>query len=52
MDADIIINIPSEFTSKFLGLLTLDILHDAKGKGYLYGHLLSNITDILAFACI
>lgn len=50
-DTTIDINIPREYTSKFLGMLTLDILHDAKGKGYLYDHLLSNITDLLALSC-
>ncbi len=46
------INIDPQHVSKFLGMFVLDILHDAKGKGYLFGHLLSNITDLLATSCL
>jgi hypothetical protein len=44
--------IPLELCTDFLGTMALDILHDAKGYGLLAGHLLSQLTDLLAEAVI
>ncbi len=40
--------VPDYLCKEFLGILALDILHDAKGYGYLVGHKLSQLTDLLA----
>lgn len=46
--AHITLTIPEEFTQDFLGVMALDTLHDAKGYGYLAGHKLHKLTDLLA----
>lgn len=42
------ITIPESLTRDFIGIVTLDILHDAKGRGFLHGHKLVEITDLIA----
>jgi len=50
MSNDIILTVPSNFTYEFIGIVILDILHDAKGKGFLAGHKLYQITDLLTLS--
>jgi len=47
---DITLTIPNDLTKDFLGIMALDVLHDAKGYGYLVGHKLSQLTDLLSEA--
>jgi hypothetical protein len=49
---DITINIPINFTSDFLGIMVIDILHDSQRYGNISGHRLSKIVDLLVESCI
>lgn len=45
---DIVLTVPQSLASDFLGIMALDVLHDAKGRGYLAGHKLEKLTDAIA----
>ena len=44
----LVLTIPHTMCKDFLGIFALDVLHDAKGRGYLAGNRLSQVTDLLA----
>lgn len=48
----ITITIPKELCSDFLGIMCLDVLHDAKASGHLATRKLSEVTDLLAESII
>ena len=51
-EAHLTLTIPDYLCTDFLGILALDVLHDAKGYGYLVGNKLSQLTDLLANAVL
>jgi hypothetical protein len=42
--------IPIDYIEDFLGIVSIDILHDSKGHGYLSGQKLSKLSDLLAYS--
>lgn len=49
---NIMVTIPGSQVKDFLGVMALDILHDAKGYGRLAGGKLVQLTDLLAYSAI
>ncbi len=49
-DPHITLIIPSHLIKDYLGIFAIDVLHDAKGRGYLVGNKLSQLTDLIAFS--
>jgi len=47
-----IIHIPDDNLSEFFGIMTLDILHDSKTKGFLEGVKFCTLTDLIAESII
>ena len=48
----VILNIPQHLTREFLGIFAIDVLHDAKGRGYLVGNKLAKLIDLITLSIL